>query len=165
MNFKYLSSEWLKFLEMVLGVRYGADGFYILLAVGVVGLFIVPCLLARWIGSSDRGLVGCFLGMILPVVAVFVGYEMWEMYGAQWFGDAAWVRQSSSLAAIISGVVVLLIVSPLFLGIGIFKTMVVFFVSALIVMGLLGIGQKVVVKDRVRDDARVWYDPRTWKGK
>lgn len=165
MNLKYFSDEGLKFLEIALGLRYGADGFFILLAIGVVSLLVVPWALGKWIGDSDRGPIGCFLGMMLPIVAVFLGFEIWSLYGAQWFGDAAWVEQSTSLVAIISGVVVLLIVSPFFFGIGFFRTIIVFFVSALIVMGLLEIGQRLVIKDHIREERRAWYDPRTWKVK
>src|SRR5262245_17283494 len=107
MNLKYFSDEGLKFLEIALGVRYGADGFFILLIIGVVSLLVVPWVLGKWIGSSDRGPIGCFLGMMIPIVAAFLGYEAWGLYGVQWFGDAAWVAQSTNLAAIISGVVVL----------------------------------------------------------
>lgn len=162
MKMNVLISEALKYIEIGLGIKYGADGFFILLVAGVLSLLIIPGVCGKWIGSTERGFFGCFLGFLLPLLALFFGFELWGEYGMQWFGDRPWMDGFNGTAGMISSIVVLLIISPFFFGIGPLKTLVVFFVAAIAIMGSLAIGQKVVIKERLQDPARIWYNPKTW---
>ena len=81
--------------------------------------------------------------------------------GADWSDNELVVRYLPTVLAIAGLVLILIVLSPFFMGLSLFKTAVIFAMACLAVMGTLDLSRKLLVKQEPKVE-RIWYNPMTW---
>lgn len=124
-------------LSYIIGAPYDSDTFLIMLGAFVFGVFVFGKIFCSLISDQPRKGIFCGMGLLFPVVAVFIGYELFDYYAPSVMGNSPWIDHAVLLASFLVGLIAVLLVSPMLTGIGVFRTFLVFMLTGIFTLGLL----------------------------
>lgn len=118
--------------EMIVGAPYGSTQYATILGTGLFCVFFFGKIIATYIGGSKRGFITAGAALSAPLIAGFFAFVLASLYIPRWVpSESIQFIVETGFATIIS-LLTLILITPLLLGIGILRSLLILAVTGFV---------------------------------